>query len=96
MKFPILPKNVQLHKNPPVPDTGWRSLSQRERQIVEFLLKGYTHSRIALKLGISKGTVVKYVIKIKQKLGLEGKAAEALKSWNKKMKDPKENSNQKR
>ena len=96
MKLPILPKNIQLHKNPPIPDTGWRSLTHRERQIVEFLLKGYTHSRIAQKMGISKRTVVKHVVTIKQKLGLEGKAAEALKSWNEKMKGPKENAYQKR
>lgn len=96
MKLPILPKNVQLHQTPPEKKTGRGSLSMREWQIVEFLLKDFTHARIALQLGISKGTVVKHVISIKQKLGLEGKAADALKSWNNEVKGPGEDAKYRR
>lgn len=47
------------------PDT---SLSPREQQVIELLVKGYSYKEVAGQLGISTGTVGTYVTRIYEKL----------------------------
>lgn len=49
-------------------------LSQREREVLRFLALGYTNQQIADKLYLSSKTVETYKARLKQKLGLQGRA----------------------
>lgn len=51
-----------------------RLLSDRERQTLELIASGYTHSQTATRLGVSKSTVDTYVERIRTKLHLGNKA----------------------
>jgi len=55
-------------------------LAPREQEVAALLVKGYTHARISKQLGIAKSTVKKYVISIKEKWGLKGPAAVAIRA----------------
>lgn len=50
-----------------------RELSPREEQIVELCVEGLTNDAIALKLGLSVGTVNTYWLRIKLKVGGSGR-----------------------
>jgi len=49
-------------------------LSQREREVLQLLAMGYTNQQIADKLYLSVKTVETYKARIKEKLGLQGRA----------------------
>lgn len=73
----MLRKIRQREEKSDIP-SRWESLTARECQIANLLVQGYTHKQIAKQLGIAKTTVLKHVLAIKQKLGLEGKAGVAI------------------
>lgn len=52
----------------------WRSLSEREEQVLSQISRGLTHGQIATRLGISPHTVDTYVKRIRAKLGAGNKA----------------------
>lgn len=81
MKLPNLPKNIRIRTRPVEPRRYERNLTPREQEIIKLLIEDFSHAKIAERLGISPGTVVKHVQAIKQKLGLEGTARIALKAW---------------
>ena len=78
MKLPTLPINVTLRNKQAEPLSTWESLTPRQRQVADLLVKGYTHTRISKILGISKATVIKHVMEVKEKLRLIGPAAKEI------------------
>jgi DNA-binding NarL/FixJ family response regulator len=50
------------------------ALSEREKQVLQYIASGYTHSQAATRLGISPHTVDTYVKRIRAKLTLGNKA----------------------
>jgi DNA-binding NarL/FixJ family response regulator len=50
------------------------ALSEREKQVLQYIANGYTHSQAATRLGISPHTVDTYVKRIRAKLALGNKA----------------------
>jgi two-component system, NarL family, nitrate/nitrite response regulator NarL len=53
-------------------------LSRREREVLGYIARGYTHRQIATRIGVSKATVDTYVNRIRSKLGVGNKAELAL------------------
>ena len=58
----------------PVDNQEPDKLSQREREVLQLLAMGYTNQQIADKLYLSIKTVETYKARIKEKLGLKGRA----------------------
>ena len=58
----------------PDQDIGDERLSQREREVLQFLAAGYTSQEIADKLFLSIKSVETYKARVKEKLGLKGRA----------------------
>ncbi len=58
----------------PVDNQQPDKLSQREREVLQLLAMGYTNQQIADKLYLSIKTVETYKARIKEKLGLKGRA----------------------
>jgi DNA-binding NarL/FixJ family response regulator len=59
---------------PPSANAGAASLSQREREVLEQLAKGYTNQEIADRIYLSVKTVETYRARIADKLGLRSRA----------------------
>jgi DNA-binding NarL/FixJ family response regulator len=57
----------------PSPDVG--VLSQREREVLEFIARGYSNKEIAARLDLSIKTVETYKARSMDKLGLQGRAS---------------------
>jgi DNA-binding NarL/FixJ family response regulator len=57
----------------PVPDVA--VLSQREREVLEFIARGYSNKEIAARLDLSVKTVETYKARSMDKLGLQGRAS---------------------
>jgi len=57
----------------PVPDVG--ALSQREREVLELIARGYSNKEIAARLDLSIKTVETYKARSMDKLGLQGRAS---------------------
>ncbi|MEV0680196.1 response regulator transcription factor [Actinosynnema sp. NPDC050436] len=55
-------------------NTETEALSQRERQVLDHIARGFTHFQVANRLGISRHTVDTYVKRIRTKLCLGNKA----------------------
>ena len=56
-----------FHRNDPaVPESA--NLSQREREVLELLARGYLYKEIIIALGVSRGTVNTYIRRIYEKL----------------------------
>jgi DNA-binding CsgD family transcriptional regulator len=84
LAFPPSLKNVGLQQAQCFVRNGYNPLmvsqfSQRERQIIELLLKGKTNKEIALLLGISRRTVEFHASNIYAKLGVRTRAEAILK-----------------
>jgi two-component system, NarL family, nitrate/nitrite response regulator NarL len=58
--------------------TGRAELSPRERQVLAYIARGFTHQQAATRMGVSTATVNTYVVRIRAKLGLGNKAELAL------------------
>ncbi len=58
----------------PVEDHDKDGLSQREKEVLRLLAMGYTNQQIADKLYLSVKTVETYKARLKEKLGLHGRA----------------------
>ncbi|MBD9415565.1 response regulator transcription factor [Pseudomonas sp. PDM16] len=65
-------RHFQPPATPPVPDI---ELSIRERQVLEFITRGYSVGEIADSLQVSPWTVQTYVRRVYEKLGVRNKAA---------------------
>lgn len=63
----LVRRPVQTRKEP--------RLSDRERQVLSWLVEGKTNQEIALILGISRGTVKRHLENIYEKLGVENRLA---------------------
>ena len=55
-----------------------KTLTKRELEVLEHIIKGENNSKIADSLGISKNTVKKYILKINEKLGVKNKLQAAV------------------
>ncbi len=68
--------NVRDNKEKVVPDKSLdgEKLSQREREVLQLLAVGYTSQEIADKLFLSIKSVETYKARVKEKLGLKGRA----------------------
>lgn len=63
----------------PVPSGDeWSGLTEREREVLEFIAQGFTNRQIALKLVISEKTVKTHVSNLLDKLGLEDRTRAAI------------------
>jgi DNA-binding NarL/FixJ family response regulator len=60
------------------PATARAELSARERQVLAYIARGFTHQQAATRMGVSTATVNTYVVRIRAKLGLGNKAELAL------------------
>lgn len=58
-------------EQPPPPE---QRLAPREREVLDYIARGYTHRQTARRMGISAATVDTYVARIRAKLGLGNKA----------------------
>jgi DNA-binding NarL/FixJ family response regulator len=54
------------------------ALSRREREVLSYIARGFTHQQTATRMGVSKPTVDTYVVRVRAKLGLGNKAELAL------------------
>ena len=67
---------------PPVEPSGRLSadgpLTDREREVVSLIVRGYTNREIATELVIAEGTAVRHVANILNKLGLKSRAQVAV------------------
>lgn len=68
MSGPIARKVVLSFQPGPREDKGSDSLSTRERQVLEFLAKGYAYKQIGGELGVSMDTTRTYIRRIYEKL----------------------------
>ena len=53
-------------------------LSDKERETLRYIARGFVHKQIATKMGVSKSTVDTYIARIRRKLNLGNKAQLAL------------------
>lgn len=60
------------------PETGEDPLTEREREVLGLLARGFTRTDIATALGIAANTVATYTKSIYRKLGVSGRAEAAL------------------
>lgn len=60
------------------PATARVELSARERQVLAYIARGFTHQQTATRMGVSTATVNTYVVRIRAKLRLGNKAELAL------------------
>jgi two-component system, NarL family, nitrate/nitrite response regulator NarL len=60
------------------PATTHAELSAREREVLAYIARGFTHQQTATRMGVSAATVNTYVVRIRAKLGLGNKAELAL------------------
>ena len=60
------------------PAAARAQLSARERQVLTYIARGFTHQQAATRMGVSTATVNTYVVRIRAKLGLGNKAELAL------------------
>jgi two-component system, NarL family, response regulator NreC len=58
----------------PKGEMAGQSLSERERQVLEFIAQGYTNKEIGVKLAISEKTVETYKVRSMKKLELDSRA----------------------
>lgn len=71
----IAARLAALVSRPPVPRLPFRMLSDREREILELVARGYDNRRIARKLFLSDKTVRNQVCILTNKLGVSDRAA---------------------
>jgi DNA-binding CsgD family transcriptional regulator len=64
-------RRAGAHSDRTLPVEQWKQLTQREREIVEMILKGSSSKQIARELGISPGTVKNHRRNIYTKLHIE-------------------------
>jgi DNA-binding CsgD family transcriptional regulator len=74
-QLPDLSQAAAHHCGGDVPRT---TLSNRERQALEYIARGFTHQQTASRMGVSKATVDTYIARIRTKLRLGNKAELAL------------------
>jgi DNA-binding NarL/FixJ family response regulator len=77
MSGTIARKVVQLFQNRPAPGPNASDLSDREREVLELLSKGYLYKEIAEALGLSYATVTTYGRRIYEKLHVHSRAQAA-------------------
>lgn len=69
----------RLNRLPNKSGTGEReTLSDRERETLTYIARGFTHQQTATRMGISKATVDTYIARIRTKLQLGNKAELAI------------------
>ena len=66
-RFTVAIRNEPTHRDP-------RGLSQRERQVAEFVGLGQSGKQISYTLGLSHSSVTKYITSVQRKLGLASRA----------------------
>ena len=74
MSGPIARKVVQFFYRRPVVAAGTDALSDREREVLELLSRGYLYKEIAETLGVSFATVTTYGRRIYEKLHVHSRA----------------------
>ena len=62
----------------PLPSPAAFPLTEREREVVSLIVRGYTNREIASDLIIAEGTAVRHVANILNKLGLKSRAQVAV------------------
>jgi DNA-binding NarL/FixJ family response regulator len=65
-----------VDRHPPAPEPA--QLSIREREVLSYIARGFTHQQVATRMNVSKSTVNTYIARIRSKLGLGNKAELAL------------------
>lgn len=68
MSSQIARKVVQFFQKPPQPGPVWKELSDREGQVLNYLVQGLLYKQIAAQMGITHGTVRTYAQRIYEKL----------------------------
>jgi two-component system response regulator NreC len=69
-----LPEAVEAAAPSPRPGAGFASLSEREREVFDLLVRGHTNQTIADKLFLSVKTIETYRSRIGNKLGMHSRA----------------------
>lgn len=69
---------LEVFRQPVAAENGHEPLTQRERDVLVFIAKGYSLARVAEPLGISRNTVAYHVQNIYQKLHINNRAEAVL------------------
>ena len=64
---------ASLQKKEHNPNDGFKLLSKREKEIMEWLAKGFLYKEVADKLGISTGTVRQHIHNVYEKLHVQNR-----------------------
>lgn len=72
---------LQHLRHPAGEDTGWRQLTEREREVADLVADGLTNADIAATLVISAGTVKNHLAAIQRKLEARNRVGIAAAAW---------------
>jgi DNA-binding NarL/FixJ family response regulator len=76
----VLAEFSRLSPQAVLPTTPIEPLSEREKEILQWMTKGLSNKEIAQKINLSEGTVKNYISVIFQKLGVQDRTQAALKA----------------